>query len=134
MKLRQSDNSYFINSPIPFHGTTISKSLLAKSIRFSFDMVFGDGHHRNRRSGGNHLRKNGELFCNTIQGKLAEVILHLEFNKIGLNCTEPDFEIMGEGIWDNIDLIVEQKKINVKSCAFFFKSTFIRDKRLEQKR
>lgn len=119
MKLNQKGNSYFINSARSFTPNTISQLILEKSFDFSYQMVFGEGHHRNNRSGGQLKRKNGELFCNTFQGKLSEVILHELFTTKKLICSEPDFEIMGKGEWDDIDLIVNTHKLNIKSCAHF---------------
>lgn len=92
---------------------------LARVCSFAYDMCFGDGHHRNHRTGGQVRRRGGEMFCNTFQGKLAEVVLRDYLNRCGLNCGEPDFDVYGEGIWDDSDLIVNSKSLSVKSAAFF---------------
>jgi hypothetical protein len=92
------------------------KNTLIKVLQFSYDMTFGDvGIHRDHRSGGTHRRKNGELFINTFQGKLAEFGLYLYLKNNGLNTQEPDLSKWGKGKWDTIDLIVNGKKLNVKS-------------------
>jgi hypothetical protein len=82
-------------------------------------MCFGEGHHRNHRTGGQYGRKNGEMFCNTFQGKLAEVVLYNLLASYGIECDKPDFGIYGEGVWDDTDLVIKGKKINVKSAAHF---------------
>jgi len=86
---------------------------------FSYNMVFGSGFHRGYRTGGQHLRKKGELFCNTFQGKLAEIVVYNLLKKENINCGNIDFSIHGEGIWDDSDLIVHGKSINIKSAAHF---------------
>lgn len=114
-----NDNSYTINRKKPFNGMQIQPSDLRKAFDFSYTMCFGEGHHRNHRTGGQYGRKNGELFCNTFQGKLAEIVLYNVFIANGIECNEPDFGIYGKGVWDDTDLIIKGKKINVKSAAHF---------------
>jgi len=112
-------NSYSINSRKPYIENSISTDQLARVCNFAYEMCFGEGHHRNHRTGGQVRRRGGEMFCNTFQGKLAEVVLRDYLNRSGLQCGEPDFDIYGEGIWDDSDLIVNQKSLSVKSAAFF---------------
>ncbi len=114
-----TDNSYTVNSKKIFNGIQILPRDLRKIFDFAYAMCFGDGHHRNHRTGGQYGRKNGEMFCNTFQGKLAEVVLYSLFISNGIDCDEPDFAIYGEGVWDDSDLVIKGKKINVKSAAHF---------------
>lgn len=102
-----------------FNGFPIAKDLLEEVKNFAYEMCFGSGHHRTHRTGGQFNRKAGEQFCNTFQGKLAEVVLRNYFLQKGLDCGLPDFSVYGEGIWDDTDLIVNRKSISVKSAAFF---------------
>lgn len=102
-----------------FNGFPIAKDLLEEVKNFAYEMCFGSGHHRTHRTGGQFNRKAGEQFCNTFQGKLAEVVLRNYFLQKGLDCGLPDFSVYGEGIWDDTDLIVNSKSISVKSAAFF---------------
>jgi len=89
---------------------------IQKVYQFSFDMTFGQkGVHRAHRSGGSHYRKNGELFINTFQGKIAEFGIYNYFKTKGIKLHEPDLERWGEGKWDTTDLIVNGKKLNIKS-------------------
>jgi hypothetical protein len=121
MKLtfNKEENSYSVNRKKPFNGLKINETDLQKAFDFSFEMCFGKGHHREHRSGGQHERKKGEIFCNTFQGKLSEIVIYDYFIAQGLYCEEPDFSILGKGIWDDADLLVQGKKINIKSIAFF---------------
>lgn len=114
-----NDNSYTINRKKLFNGLLIQSTDLRKAFDFAYEMCFGEGHHRDHRTGGQYNRKNGEMFCNIFQGKLAEIVLYNYFISNGIECATPDFAIYGEGIWDDTDLIIKGKKINVKSAAFF---------------
>lgn len=114
---KQGSNNYYVSNPRGFNGTLISKQDIQKVIDFAYAMCFGQGHHRDHRTGGQYDRKGGEKFCNTFQGKLAEVALYNFFKSQGLESQEPDFGIYTEGIWDDSDLEIKGKKINVKSAA-----------------
>ncbi|WP_289665545.1 hypothetical protein [Flavobacterium panacagri] len=108
---------YYVSNVKTFTGSPISEIDIQKVINFSFEMCFGKGHHRNCRTGGQYQRTKSEKFCNTFQGKLAEVLLYNYFKAKNLNSKEPDFEIYGEGVWDDSDLEIKGRKINVKSAA-----------------
>lgn len=114
-----SGNNYTINCKRPFVDNQISKAQLQKALDFAFDMVYGEGHHRSNRTGGTTVRPKGEKFCNTFQGKLAEIVIHDHFENIGIEVSELDFGIYGKGEWDDCDLIANGKKINIKSAAAF---------------
>ena len=108
---------YTVNHPRAFVGMPILKEDIQSAIDFSYEMCFGQGHHRDCRTGGQYGRKSGEKFCNTFQGKLAEVVLYHFFKLQGLDSKAPDFGVFGKGIWDDCDLEIKGKKINVKSVA-----------------
>lgn len=114
----EGSNNYFVNNKKPFTGTLIPREAIAAVRDFAYEMCFGEGHHRNCRTGGQYTRKAGEKFCNTFQGKLAEAVLYNYFKSQGLEVKEPDFGIYKEGIWDDSDLEIHGRKINVKSAAF----------------
>jgi hypothetical protein len=118
-KIRQENNQYFITKRRAFDGKSIPENAVLKSIDFAYEMCFGDGHHRNQRSGGIASRNALELFGNTFQGKLAELCAHDFFTKSGLVCSEIDFGIYEKNIWDDTDLIINDKKISIKSASFF---------------
>ena len=119
-KLKKDGNSYFINNKIPFSHTQIDKNYILSSLEFSLKMSFGEGFHRKRRSGGSIVRNQIEIFSNTFQGKLSEYCVIDYFNKNDIKIdSAPDTSIHGKGVWDQVDLIIKSKKINIKSCAFF---------------
>ena len=96
-KLRKDGINYFINKKTPFLGCKIDKSSIVKSLDFSLKMSYGDGFHREYRSGGTINRTNIEVLSNTFQGKLSEFCVIDYLNKYGLNI----------------------EKINIKSCSYF---------------
>ena len=87
---------------------------------FAYDMTFGKkGEHRNYRSGGIHFRKNGEIFCDTFQGKLAEFFFFELLTRSGVSCPKPETERWNKGKWDDQDFIINNKAISIKSMASF---------------
>ena len=57
-KLKQEGNKYFIGSDKHFqNGNTFKNETIKKVFDFSYAMAFGDGKHREHRSGGSMNRK-----------------------------------------------------------------------------
>jgi len=120
MKLKEEKGTYHITHKKEFIPHPISTDTVIKCFDFAYSMVFGSGHHRNHRSGGQARRKNGELFANTFQGKLAEFSVYQLFTENDITDLDaPDLEIYGEGIWDDTDLNVLDHKVSIKSASFF---------------
>lgn len=114
------DNSYHISRKKPFQeNCLVERDIIVKSFDFASEMAFGSGFHRNHRSGGDKKRNPLEIFFNTFQGKMGEFIVRDEFVNKKIDCSEVDINIFGKGIWDNGDLIINEKKICIKSMAFF---------------
>lgn len=120
-KLRESAaNCFNVTHEIKFKPLMDLSDKADLVFEFAYGMTFGkEGKHRDHRTGGFIKRKNGELFINTFQGKLAEFGMCNLFSASGLNVNVPDTAMWSTGIWDDVDLIVNEKKINIKSAAFF---------------
>jgi len=120
-RLRKGEtNSYFVTKYKSFDRLYNLNDEAESVFEFAFGMTFGKtGEHREYRTGGQNRRKNGELFINTFQGKLAEFGIYRFFHEKNLAPTKPDLGMWEKGIWDSVDLIINDKKINVKSAAFF---------------
>jgi hypothetical protein len=87
---------------------------------FAYRMTFGlDGSHRDHRSGGIHNRKMGEVFANTLQGKLSEFGMRDMFSSLGQQVSQPCTEVWGKGRWDSFDLVLNNKHISIKSTTHF---------------
>jgi hypothetical protein len=118
--LNQVGNSFFITDKQTFTPHQFSVEQLNKSFEFAYGMTFGkEGEHRGYRSGGQYSRRNGELFANTYQGKLAEFAFFnlLQENEISTN--EPDLDKWELGKWDESDFTIKDKKVSIKSAAHF---------------
>lgn len=119
--LDQKENNIFcITSKKDFvPAYTFRKNTLEKCFEFAWNMTFGnEGEHRNHRTGGNHSRKNGEIFINAFQGKLGECTIYNKFYKL-IPLEKPDFETYGLGKWDKFDFSYNDISLSVKSTAYF---------------
>ncbi len=80
-KLIQNGNTYNIGSSKPFQsGNTFRDETIDTVFNFAYAMTFGNGEHRDHRSGGNTKRKKGQIFTNTFQGKLSELAIYNTFS------------------------------------------------------
>ncbi len=115
-----TDNSYNITHRKPFAPTIIDLEVVKTCFEFAYNMSFGKkGEHRDHRTGGTHARRNGEIFINTFQGKLAEYCVWHMFKSFSVNTDEPSLDAWELGIWDDSDLVINNYKINIKSAASF---------------
>nr|DAD64671.1 MAG TPA: hypothetical protein [Caudoviricetes sp.] len=119
--LDQCANAYYINSRVPFSSLgTLNPDLVETVFDFAYQMTFGQsGEHRAHRTGGTHQRRNGEIFANTFQGKLAEYALFFVLTDNDINVSEPDLGIFGLGEWDSVDLIIGNALVSIKSTKSF---------------
>ncbi len=120
-KLTQESNTYIINSKKVFSAlSSFNPVSLKESFDFAYDMSFGRvGEHRDHRTGGSHKRKNGEIFINTFQGKLAEFSIYEIFKSHGVDIPKPDLDKYDLGAWDTCDFIINGFKVAVKSTKNF---------------
>lgn len=119
---KENENKYFITKKKEFMPLPVfSKEIINAVFDFAYDMTYGkEGEHRDHRSGGQHKRRNGEIFINTFQGKLSEfgVYYYLRKNNI-VDLGRPDLEKWALGKWDEADFICNNKKISIKSTKHF---------------
>lgn len=123
-KLRADGNNFFIeNSKVFYSENTFKDETIARVFDFAYAMTFGEGEHRDHRTGGNIRRKKGQIFINTFQGKLSELAIYnafSQFNKTAYKkLSNPDFDVYGLGEWDDSDIILEETKFSVKSTKFY---------------
>ena len=120
-KLLMCGNGYKIDRKILYSKVKeFPERILYKCFDFAYDMTYAElGEHRNYRSGGTLNRKNGEIFINTFQGKLAEYSIWNEFANRKLEINRPDLEKFKLGKWDDFDFIYKNYKIAVKSTKHY---------------
>ena len=118
--LRKDGNNYYFTNTVPFHPeNSFKQQTIEKVFSFAYKMSFGgEGEHRASRSGGIIERKNGEIFANTFQGKLAECAACNYFFTLGYKVT-PDFRTYKLGKWDTVDVSVGNREIAIKSTKSF---------------
>ena len=114
------NGSMFFTGKIPFTpGIGLKPSTIEKTFDFAYDMTFNkQGEHRNHRSGGTHVRRQGEIFADTFQGKLAEFAIYNHLYK-DFDVNVPDLDVWSLGKWDSCDLVVNGAKIAIKSTKAF---------------
>ncbi|MBR6594220.1 MAG: hypothetical protein IKK83_03460 [Clostridia bacterium] len=117
-RLKQEGNSYITTRKVAYKQVReLKDETVERVFEFAYTMAF-DEKHRKSRSGGKIERKNGEIFANTFQGKLAECAAVNFFYKYD-NTIEIDFDTYDLGIWDKVDLTVCEKEVAVKSTKHF---------------
>ena len=116
--LMQDGLSFFFTGKIPYaKAGTLRQATVNNVFDFAYEMAFSEK-HRSARSGGDIRRKNGEVFANTFQGKIAECAACNFFYKFD-ESVAPDFETYDRGRWDSVDLAVCGKQIAVKSTKHY---------------
>lgn len=119
-KMETKKDGVFITQRKNFNAIgTFKQETIKSTLDFAYAMSFGmSGEHRNHRSGGTHLRKNGEIFANTFQGKLSEFAVYNKLYK-NFELQKPDLSTYGLGEWDDYDFVINEKKISIKSTKSF---------------
>ncbi len=65
-RLKQENNSYFIEHKKSFQsGNLFHSKTIERVFEFAYAMTFGEGEHRDHRTGGTLKRKRGQIFINT---------------------------------------------------------------------
>lgn len=119
-KLLFEGNNFQITKSKPFEPIFNLSEYTKKVFDFSYGMTFENkGKHRSHRTGGIINRKNGELFINSFQGKMCEFGIYKFLKTSGIDLEIPDLEMWGEGKWDDTDLVVKSRSINIKSVSYF---------------
>ncbi len=116
---RNGFQDFTVNSKRAFSPLFGLNDFLPEAFDFAYAMCFTEGYHRNIRSGGKTHRSPGELFINTLQGKLAEFGICRKFSEHGITLPPPDLNVMGKGVWDNGDFDCLGIKLSIKSAAHF---------------
>lgn len=119
MKLDRDGDKYYAHKKVSFKPSAINSHIIDLSFEFAYEMAFGSGYHRKHRTGGQELRTPIEIFRNTFQGKLAEGVFYSYLNQNHIHCDKVDYGIHGKGMWDDTDIVYKEKKISIKSIAFF---------------
>jgi len=82
-------------------------------IKFSLEMSYGKGKHKNVRTGDTGSRSNSDIFNNVFQGKVAELIIHMNYLPTNISFKELNYECHGLGKWDEGDIPSEDGYLNL---------------------
>lgn len=120
-RLDSENNAYKFNTTKDFSSIrTLKSSTIENIFDFAYKISFaGVGEHRDHRSDGIIRRKNGEIFINTFQWKLAEFGIYNEFFLKDIQIPLPDTKTYKLGKWDQYNFKVKDKRIAVKSTKFY---------------
>lgn len=112
--------NYYITSKREFcESQKLGKETVQVAYDFAYAMTFGgEGEHRAHRSGGTHIRRIGEIFKDTFQGKLSECAVYNVLHQ-GHIISKPDFDVWKLGKWDSDDFLIDGKRASVKSTKSF---------------
>ena len=119
-KLEVEGDNYTVTQKRLYSEMINLNAYVYRSIDFAYDMTFAKvGEHRDNRTGGSEHRDLSERFQNAFQGKLAEFGVYDYIKSNSFSIEEPDLGVYGAGVWDDVDLTVNNRKISVKSTAHF---------------
>lgn len=117
--LSTNKKSFSITPKKKFNELVDLSPYVERCLDFAYQMTIGGvGEHRNHRSGGSEHRDYLQQFQNVLQEKLAEFGFYDFIVGKGFMASEPDLNAYEEGIWDDVDLTVNHKRISVKSSSF----------------
>ena len=112
-------HNFFIPATKVFNPNEIKRDYVNETLNFAYAMTFGsEGAHRDHRTGGQAKRKNGEIFINAFQGKLAEYAIYQYLIEKGITVEKPDIDVYDLGKWDSCDFEVNKYRISVKSTKY----------------
>lgn len=119
-RLSNQGCSYYITQKTVFRRDgKLKKQTVELVLDFAYKMAFTDeGAHRRNRSGGSRKRRNGEIFANVFQGKIAECAACNYLFQVD-RTIYPDFSTHPLGEWDTVDLTVAGNEIAIKSTKHY---------------
>ncbi len=99
---------------------SLKKSEVKKILNFAWEMTWGQfGEHRPNRSGGSQYRNNAMRFKDVVEGKCGEFAVRKFLIEKGHKPSEVDLAVYSRGVWDDVDLTLNGKAINVKTMKHF---------------
>ena len=108
-RLKEFEGSYLITHKKKFHPLFDVNEYVKDSVIWA-----GNG-ERFKKS--NRNRK--EIIIDCIQGKIGEFALYKYLRSIGYDINPPSLEIIERGSWDDGDLFLGDKKIQIKTSPYF---------------
>ena len=108
-KLTESGNVVFVNTPREFiPQTVLNKDYYAESIRWAYDNAY-NGHFKDSNP------SKHKTMLNAFIGKLGEFCCYEFFKNLGYELDMPETFLRKKGEWDDGDLFVGGRKVQVKT-------------------
>jgi len=120
IKATKKGNSYFCNSKKNFNTNINVDEFCAECARWAYDNTF-NGHFK--KSG----RSLSTILVDSLVGKIGEFIVYKFLVNRGYSPSYPDLSVRGYGEWDDGDMILDGKKLSIKTSTSG--SNFLRLKR-----
>ena len=119
--MKINKNEYSVDKKKAFKAFgKIERLYLSCCAEFSYEMAFGEGHHRPNRSGGDIERKPEDIFLDSFQGKLSECVVREYLGeKMGFEVSDVDMKVYGAGVWDSFDLKWGDNVLSIKSTKYY---------------
>jgi hypothetical protein len=120
-KMDRSSGDPYITAKRQFlPNISLKKSEVKKILNFAWEMTWGQfGEHRPNRSGGSQYRNNAMRFKDVVEGKCGEFAVRKFLVEKGHKPGEVDLAVYSRGVWDDVDLTLNGKAINVKTMKHF---------------
>lgn len=96
----------------------IGSELLRSCFEYAFSIANEDK-QREYRSGGLAKRNKLQIFWDAFRGKVAECHAKVFYEYRGCRVSDIDFNIYDRGVWDQYDLIINDKIVSIKSSKHF---------------
>jgi|TARA_B110000046_G_C13001740_1_gene402478 hypothetical protein len=99
-------------------------------LKFTLEMSYGKGKHKNVRTGEKGYRNNLNIFNDVLQGKLAELIIYKKHLPQSIRFKEIDYKCYGLGKWDDGDIPSTDGRLNlnIKSSKFWANLMMLEEK------
>lgn len=85
---------------------------ITRCVDFANRMVWGEGYHRGKRSGGIKERSEKEKFVNTLQGKITECALHKYLQGYHLDTSGVDFSVFGKARLSKYGIVIYERYVD----------------------
>ena len=109
-KLNESGNSVYVTSPKEFKEDGTINQYSLDSLKWAYDNAY-NGHFKNARNAFSTMR-------DAFLGKLGEFACYEWWKSKGYKLDPPELILRKRGEWDDGDLVVEERKVQVKTTGY----------------
>jgi len=111
---------------------TISQEQFDKCLEFASRMAYWDKHNSLAFGSTTYNRNQWNVFKNALQWKLAEVGFYNFYTNKWVILTKPDFWVWERWVWEDCDVVINSKKISIKSTKHIWNLLLLEKDRYSQ--